>query len=280
MIRYYEERYGTDKPIAQAITLGGGANMPGLTEYLTAALRLPVRHCEPWQYFRIGKLDQPSKADKPMYATAAGLSADQSERGASAMINLLPPDIKEDYRYGLHNTVLLRWVAAFFVALIGSGLIATYGLVSMQNSSKDYSTKVAQAKTELQQENLGGTEAQVKDITSNLKLVVQVLSKEVLFSKLLKQVATVIPRNAVLKNLDISQTTGAIDISADAVDYQTATQVQINLQDPANKIFSKADIVGITCNATSGDSAYPCTVQIRALFASNNPYLFVNKGSS
>lgn len=74
MIRYYEERYGTDHPINQAVTLGGGANMPGLTEYLTEALRLPVRHCEPWQYFEYRGLQVPSSADKPMYATAAGLA--------------------------------------------------------------------------------------------------------------------------------------------------------------------------------------------------------------
>ncbi|MBC7581852.1 type IV pilus assembly protein PilM [Aeromicrobium sp.] len=74
MIRYYDERYGADKPVTQVITLGGGANMPGLTEYMTEALRLPVRHCEPWQYFSYKKLQIPSTADKPMYATAAGLA--------------------------------------------------------------------------------------------------------------------------------------------------------------------------------------------------------------
>lgn len=74
MIRYYEERYGTERPITQVITLGGGANMPGLSEYLTAALRLPVRSCEPWQYFGYKGLAQPSRADRPMYATAAGLA--------------------------------------------------------------------------------------------------------------------------------------------------------------------------------------------------------------
>lgn len=74
MIRYYEERYGTERPITQAITLGGGANMPGLTEYLTDALRLAVRPCEPWQYFNAKGLTEPSKADKPMYATVAGLA--------------------------------------------------------------------------------------------------------------------------------------------------------------------------------------------------------------
>lgn len=74
MVRYYEERYSDAKPIAQIITLGGGANMPGLSEYLINALRLAVRHCDPWQYFNYKGLQLPTDADKPMYATAAGLS--------------------------------------------------------------------------------------------------------------------------------------------------------------------------------------------------------------
>lgn len=74
MLRYYEERYGADRPINQVITLGGGANMPGLSEYLTQALRMAVRHTDPWQYFNYKGLQPPSMADKPMYATVAGLS--------------------------------------------------------------------------------------------------------------------------------------------------------------------------------------------------------------
>lgn len=74
MMRYYEERYGTERPISQVITLGGGANMPGLSEYLTNVLRLAVRHTNPWQYFNYKGLQPPSDADKPMYATVAGLS--------------------------------------------------------------------------------------------------------------------------------------------------------------------------------------------------------------
>lgn len=74
MIRYHEERYGNKRPIQQVITLGGGANMPGLSEYLTNALRMAVRSCDPWQYFDYKGLQPPSVADKPMYATAAGLS--------------------------------------------------------------------------------------------------------------------------------------------------------------------------------------------------------------
>lgn len=74
MIRYHEEHYDTDKPIGQVIVFGGGANMPGLSEYLTNNLRLPVRIHDPWQYLNYTGLQAPNKADKLMYATVAGLS--------------------------------------------------------------------------------------------------------------------------------------------------------------------------------------------------------------
>lgn len=74
MMRYYEERYGTRRPINQVITLGGGANMPGLDDYLIENLRLASRHSDPWQYFDYSGLATPDVADRPMYTTAAGLS--------------------------------------------------------------------------------------------------------------------------------------------------------------------------------------------------------------
>lgn len=74
MIRYHEKHYGTEKPIGQVIMLGGGANMPGLSEYLTNALRVPVRVHDPWEYLNYEGLQAPSQADKLMYATVAGLS--------------------------------------------------------------------------------------------------------------------------------------------------------------------------------------------------------------
>ena len=78
MLRYYEERYDQKDPIAQIITMGGGANMPGLSEYLTQTLRMAVRHFDPWQYLSFKGLQPPSAADKPMYATVTGLSLAKS----------------------------------------------------------------------------------------------------------------------------------------------------------------------------------------------------------
>lgn len=74
MVRYYEERYGTDRPIKQLVVLGGGANIPGLSDYLTSNLRLAVRLIDLWHYLDYEGLEPPLDFDKPMYATVAGLS--------------------------------------------------------------------------------------------------------------------------------------------------------------------------------------------------------------
>ncbi|GAC1391193.1 MAG: type IV pilus assembly protein PilM [Candidatus Saccharimonadales bacterium] len=72
MIRYYEERTGTEKKIGQLVTMGGGANMPGLSEFLTSTLRLPVRMCDPWQHLEFRGLQPPNSVEKSMYVTVAG----------------------------------------------------------------------------------------------------------------------------------------------------------------------------------------------------------------
>lgn len=193
------------------------------------------------------------------------------------MINLLPSDIKQDYVYARRNVILRRWVTLFFIALVGLVVIATYGMVSFQQSTVRYNSQIAAAQKTLQEGKFAETQKELQDISGSFKLVVKVLGQEVLFSQLLKQIAAIIPANANLTALNISQTTGGLDITANATDYATATQVQVNLSDPDNKIFSKADIVNITCDgAKTTNPRYPCTVTIRALFADNNPFLFIN----
>lgn len=191
------------------------------------------------------------------------------------MINLLPPEVKSGYKYARMNVKLRNWVLAGLIACIGLGALATYGLLSLHQSTVSYQDQIASSQQLLQRENYSAAQKQIQNISGSFKLAYKVLSNEVLFSKLLKQVAADIPNNANLTGLEIQQVSGAIDISADAIDYQTASQVQVNLSNAGNKIFSKADIESINCNNNSVGQ-YPCTVTIRALFANNNPFLFIS----
>lgn len=73
MIRYYEERSESTKKIEQVVTFGGGANVPGLSEYLINALRIPVRACDPWNHIVFKHIKEPNGAERSMYITAASL---------------------------------------------------------------------------------------------------------------------------------------------------------------------------------------------------------------
>lgn len=195
------------------------------------------------------------------------------------MINLIPNDVKKNLTYGRRNLKLRQWSGLFLLGILGIVIIVASGLFYMQKSINDLSSQNSKTQQELADEQLDSTQKQVQNISSSLKLVVQVLSREVLFSDLLKQIGGAIPPNANLTSLEIDKTQGAIDITAIATNYNAATQVQINLQDPANKIFDKADIINITCSKTAPDPHYPCTINIRAQFAKSNPFLFINSGA-
>lgn len=197
------------------------------------------------------------------------------------MINLLPADTKQTYHYARRNRILLRWVYAFVACLLFAGVLVGGGYLYMNQQIRNNEQLIAKTNDQLHSQNLTQVQKQVASISSNLKLVVQVLSKEILFSQLLKQLASVTPNNVILTNLAIAQTQGGVDITAQTANYDAATQLQVNLADPKNKIFSKADIVSINCSGTTsgGKSDYPCTATLRALFANNNPFLFINSGA-
>jgi Tfp pilus assembly protein PilN len=190
------------------------------------------------------------------------------------MINLLPPNIRQDTLYARRNVVLLRWVIACGIALIGIGLIVGAGFVYLDQTSKSHAKRAEAARASLQAQKVEETGKKIEEISNNTKLATQVLSKEILFSKLLRQLGAALPANTTLTGLQIDKVQGGLALTASAKDVVSATQIQLNLEDPNNKIFEKADIESITC-ASSSDNPYPCVVQIRALFGKNNPYLYI-----
>jgi type IV pilus assembly protein PilM len=74
MLRYHDERSSSKQKIGQIVTMGGGANMPGLNDYLTSLVRMPVRMYDPWSKIDLNKLQPPSRLEKSVYITVAGLS--------------------------------------------------------------------------------------------------------------------------------------------------------------------------------------------------------------
>lgn len=196
------------------------------------------------------------------------------------MINLLPPETRENIMYARHNTKLLRWSAALAIGIVGIVTVVVFGFFYIDQNTKNINKQVDLAREELKIQKLDETQKRVEELSGSLKLVIQVLSKQILFSELLRQAGAVMPAGSSLASLNISKVSGGIDLQAVTKDYQTASQVQVNLQDQGNKIFEKVDILNIVCNAQSQTVAYPCTGSYRASFSKNNPFLFLKTGGT
>lgn len=195
------------------------------------------------------------------------------------MINLLAKDTKKDFTYARRNTLLLRWAAVLLISLAGVMAIVLAGHLYMNRQINVYSKQLDKNRQALKVSDLDQTQKRLEDISSSLKLVVQVLSKEVLFSKLLRQLGSALPQGTVLLQLQIDKIQGGLTLRAGATNIDAATQLQVNLQDPNNQIFDKADIENINCLPSDPTVKYPCTVQLKVLFAKNNPFLFINSSS-
>jgi hypothetical protein len=189
------------------------------------------------------------------------------------MINLLPIETKQQLLFARRNSALKNWIVATCVGLLGILLVIAAGQLFISHSTAVWQKQVTDTKQQLEKQQLQQTQNRVTEMSDSIKLASQVLSKQVLFSKLLTQVTTVLPTGTSLQSLSIKSAEGGIDLTAIAKDYQTATQVQINLADPKNKVFEKADIVSVTCQDASKNE-YPCTITLRALFAKDNIFQY------
>lgn len=192
------------------------------------------------------------------------------------MINLLPLSQKKQISYARRNTKLRRWLIANVIGVLGIVIIIATGQLFMARSTNSWQKQVDDTAAQLQVQKLQETQTRVGEISDSVKLAIQVLSKQVLFSKLLTQIGSVMPNGTSLQSLSIASPEGGIDLTAAATNYLSATQVQVNLSDPNNKIFEKADIVSVSCQQDEdADQRYPCQVTIRALFAKDNSFQYV-----
>jgi acetyl-CoA acetyltransferase len=196
------------------------------------------------------------------------------------MINLLPPQSKDAYRYARRNRHLMHWVFALLAGIFGAILLTGLGYYYLGQTTENYRQQVRTAQAQLAAQNVDKTQKEVQNMAGNLNLAVQVLSKQVLFSDMLKRLGSITPSDAALTTLTISPTQNAIDITAQAKSYDAAMQVQVNYNSKENRVFDKTDVIGITCasneRAATAQQEYPCTINIRALLTKDSPFYFIS----
>jgi len=183
------------------------------------------------------------------------------------MINLLPPRHTAAIRYARQNTVLRTWLIGAVAAIGILLVILASGWLYMDSQSKNLGRNISVTQQQLKAQNLEQVQKDAKEITSDIRIINQVLRQEIHFSDLIQTIGRIMPPGTVLGSLSLSnKVSGALDLSANATNYTSAAQIAVNLSDPKNTLFSKVDIVSISCSTTDTQT-YKCTAILKALFS-------------
>lgn len=194
------------------------------------------------------------------------------------MINLLPSTYAETVRYARQNTSLRIWLFGIAAAIVGLALIFTGGALYINQQSETLQRNIDSTRMQLKTQNLTQVQKDAKEITGDIKIINKVLASEVRFSALIQAIGNDMPPGSVLDSLSLAKTSGAIDLSASAKNYNSAAQIAVNLSTAQNKLFSKVDIQNVSCDSSSPKD-YKCVVSLKALFskASQTQFLSVPK---
>jgi Tfp pilus assembly protein PilN len=194
------------------------------------------------------------------------------------MINLLPHDYKLKLRYGRLNLRLARWLVVGLAMIAGLVLILGAGWLYMNKQISDLDSSIASTQQQLDSQHLEQVKKQADEISQNVKVINQVLHKEIRFSSLIDEIGKVMPSGTILNSLTLSdKVSGSVDLNVNAESSTAAAQMAINISDPKNKLFAKADIINVNCTSQGKD--YPCTVSLRALFDPKTAERFINAPS-
>ena len=198
------------------------------------------------------------------------------------MINLLPTAHAESIRYGRQNTKLRNWLLGIAAAIGGLILIVAGGWIYLNQQQRSYRQDIADTNQQLKAQNLSQVQANAKEITGDIRVINKLLGTEVRFSDLIQAIGNDMPPGAVLGSLSLSdKVSGALDLTANTKDYASAAQVAVNLSQAQNDLFSKVDIISISCGQAAANQNYKCNAVYRALFskAAQTKFLSVAKGS-
>lgn len=197
------------------------------------------------------------------------------------MINLLPPQHAAAIRYARQNTALRSWLIGMVAAVAGLIVILAGGWVYLNQQSKGLEKNLDVTNQQLKDQSLAKVQADAKEITGDIKVINQVLGSEIRFSDLIQAIGQDMPPGTVLGSLSLSQVSGTLDLSASATNYASAAQIAVNLSNSKNGLFSKVDIINVSCNSASKQT-YGCSTILKVLFSSSarTKFLSVPKESS
>jgi Tfp pilus assembly protein PilN len=182
------------------------------------------------------------------------------------VINLLPPNVKEDRAYGRRNISMLIYSGALLGTAVTTAAIM---IISLQFVSLDEPT--LNKKIQDNQVTISALEKNVKtveDVARRLETAAKIRDQSIGFSELLPKIGAVLPEGVVLNSLSL--TGGATDPLQLEIDLTNANLTSVMIKNLVESdLFEAADITSLTPLGTGegGETIkYQFTASITASF--------------
>lgn len=195
------------------------------------------------------------------------------------MINLLPPATKQEIRAARLNVILVRYVGLALVALVFMVSALGVGFYISWNDKNAALTREQQANSS------ASTYAKVKQesevFSKDLKTAKTILSGEISYSKLLIDIANVLPTGTIVNNLTLASNSFGTPVTLTArtalgPDAANRDIYALKLKDAleASDLFENTSITSTTLTEAPGtplEKKYPLSVILSTTLSKPKP---------
>jgi type IV pilus assembly protein PilM len=229
---FYQAQAGA-AAISRVLLSGGGSRLRGLAERLRGELGLPVEAAHPLLGIRVGRTGIPEEQlvdAEPLLATPIGLALAGRPPETGRRLNLLPREVaavREQRRAGM---LVATGVG---VLALGLGLVWAAGRGQVSAARDDAAAAEATvARLRAQVAGLQGVSQLEALLEARRQMVTAALADDVSWTRLLTQIATVIPNDVWLTSFSAQKTgrapdgtaTGTVNVSAMGFDHTSAAR--------------------------------------------------------
>ncbi len=192
------------------------------------------------------------------------------------MINLLPSDVKHNIGYARKNKVLWTWIVILWLFLIAVVAVIAVGTFFISQRANNLNRLVEISEQRVKDQNLTDYQKKAEVFSGDLNTAVKLLENQLLFSKIIRTIGSVLPPGVTLGTLDYSVEDEILTLNVQASDQRAITTAFENIsngQQISNNLFTKADLLKVDCNSDE----QKCTGNIVVLLNKNSEFYLLNE---
>lgn len=182
------------------------------------------------------------------------------------MINILPPDLKQQIKFSHYNVTLLRYIFLVLLVLAGIAAIAWFSLEQMD-------TRILSAQSELKQleeeaDPYKDTVAQSQELQQRFNSIEELLSSRSRYSQLLRDLASVMPEGSYLTSISLTgEEKTPLSLSATVPEYGDAAVLRDSLESSERLEFVDIQTITQSEQGEEEDASAEVNVELVAGFA-------------